>query len=71
MYRVGGKFAKLTKKINKLLLLVGVVGYEVKIVKKLSKNLKSSLPSVQEIEDELEKQEIVSGKQKIKTGTKA
>lgn len=43
---------------------IGVADYQAKILEKLPKDLKSSLPSVKEIEDELEKQEIMSGKQK-------
>ncbi len=37
---------------------IGVAGYEAQIVERLPKNLKSSLPTVEEIEAELEKQEI-------------
>jgi len=38
---------------------IGVAGYETKLVESLPKNLKSSLPSIKEIEAELEKQEIL------------
>lgn len=38
---------------------IGVAGYEAEIVEKLPKNLKSSLPTIEEIEAELEKIEIV------------
>lgn len=38
---------------------IGVAGYEAHIVKNLPKELKSSLPSVEELEAELEKKELV------------
>lgn len=38
---------------------IGVAGYETEIIKKLPKKLKSSLPTIEEIEAELEKQEIL------------
>jgi predicted nuclease of restriction endonuclease-like (RecB) superfamily len=41
---------------------IGVAEYETKLVASLPKNLKSSLPTIQEIEAELEKQEILKGK---------
>ncbi len=44
---------------------IGVASYQTKIVESLPKNLKGSLPSVKEIEEELEKQELLSAK-KIK-----
>jgi predicted nuclease of restriction endonuclease-like (RecB) superfamily len=39
---------------------IGVAGFETKIIKNLPKNLKSSLPTIEEIEAELEKKEILS-----------
>lgn len=39
---------------------IGVAGYETMIVESLPQNLKSSLPTVEEIEAELEKQEILT-----------
>lgn len=41
---------------------VGVSEYETEIINSLPKNLKGNLPSVQELEDELEKKEILSKK---------
>jgi predicted nuclease of restriction endonuclease-like (RecB) superfamily len=40
---------------------IGIAGYETKIVKNLPKNLKSSLPTIKEIEAELKKKEILAG----------
>lgn len=45
---------------------IGVAGYEAQIMSKLPKDIKSSLPSVEEIELELEKQEIIEGVKKRK-----
>ncbi|HVX00573.1 MAG TPA: DUF1016 domain-containing protein [Candidatus Babeliaceae bacterium] len=45
---------------------IGVAGYETEIMSKLPKDLKSSLPTIQEFEAELEKQEILA-KQKPKS----
>ena len=39
---------------------IGVADYEAKIIRNLPKNLKSSLPTIEEIEAEFEKQEILS-----------
>lgn len=39
---------------------IGVAAYETKLVESLPKNLKSSLPTIEEIEAELEKHEIIS-----------
>lgn len=39
---------------------IGIAGYEAEIMKKLPKELKSNLPTIAEIEAELEKNEIVS-----------
>jgi hypothetical protein len=39
---------------------IGIAGYETEITKRLPKELKSTLPSVEEIEAELEKSKIVS-----------
>jgi len=39
---------------------IGVASYEVQIMEKLPKELKGSLPTVEEIESELEKQEIIN-----------
>ena len=39
---------------------IGVAEYETAIMKKLPKNLKSKLPTVEEIEAEFEKEEILS-----------
>jgi len=46
---------------------IGVAGFETKIVKKLPKELKSSLPTIEEIEAELEKKKILT---KVKQGKK-
>ncbi len=40
---------------------IGIAGYETKITKSLPKNLRSSLPSIEEIEAELEKKDILTG----------
>ncbi|MCF7799832.1 PDDEXK nuclease domain-containing protein, partial [Candidatus Babeliales bacterium] len=45
---------------------MGVAGYQTEITKKLPKNLKSSLPTIQEIESEFEKQEFLAKKSKSK-----
>lgn len=45
---------------------IGVAGFETKIVKKLPKNLKSSLPTIEEIEAELEKKDLLSKSKKNK-----
>lgn len=50
---------------------IGVADYEAQIVAKLPKNLKSSLPSVEEIEAELEKQEIINKDQSLSTQKKS
>ena len=39
---------------------IGIAEYQTEILNKLPKELKSSLPSIEEIEAELEKQEILS-----------
>ena len=41
---------------------IGVADYEAKIIRNLPKNLKSSLPTIEEIEAEFEKREILSDK---------
>ncbi len=43
---------------------IGVAEYQTKLVKALPKGLKSSLPTIEEIEAELEKQELVQAKTK-------
>jgi predicted nuclease of restriction endonuclease-like (RecB) superfamily len=43
---------------------IGVAGYETALIAKLPKNLKSSLPTIEEIEAELEKSEITEIKSK-------
>lgn len=43
---------------------IGVAEYETEIIKKLPKELKRNLPTIEEIEAELEKNELVSNKQK-------
>lgn len=43
---------------------MGVAGYETALLEKLPKNLKSSLPSIEEIEAELEKSEALSAPKK-------
>jgi predicted nuclease of restriction endonuclease-like (RecB) superfamily len=45
---------------------IGVAGYETEIVKKLPKELKSSLPTIEEIEAEFEKQEMLAEVKKPK-----
>lgn len=45
---------------------IGVAGYETKIIKSLPKDLKSSLPTIEEIEAELEKRKFLSPK-KVKS----
>lgn len=45
---------------------IGVASYQTKIVESLPKDLKGSLPTVKEIEAELEKQELLSGKKSKK-----
>ena len=47
---------------------IGVAGYETKLVESLPKELKSSLPTVEEIEAEFEKNEIFVGKTKKRCG---
>lgn len=42
---------------------IGIAGYETTLIKNLPKNLKSSLPSIEEIEAELEKSEMTSHKE--------
>lgn len=49
---------------------IAVSSYEAKLVESLPKNLKSSLPTVAEIEAELEKQEWLSKKQSVKSKSK-
>ncbi len=45
---------------------IGVAEYQTEILKKLPKNLKSSLPTIEEIEAELEKQEsLIEGEQRF------
>jgi len=39
---------------------MGVAGYETEILKKLPKDLKSTLPTIEEIEAEFKKNEILS-----------
>lgn len=48
---------------------IGIAGYETKIIKNLPKNLKSSLPTIEEIEAGLEKKEILT-KSKVRTAKK-
>ena len=50
---------------------IGVASYQTKIVESLPKNLKGRLPTVQEIEAELEKQEVLSEKKPKKISKKA
>ncbi len=45
---------------------IGIAGYETEITKRLPKNLKSSLPSVEEIEAELEKDALFAKKKSRK-----
>lgn len=45
---------------------ISVAGYEAEITKRLPKELKSSLPTVQEIEAELAKHEVLEVKKKTK-----
>lgn len=50
---------------------IGIAGYEAEITKRLPKELKSTLPSVEEIEAELEKKKIINKQNtKIKTSQK-
>jgi predicted nuclease of restriction endonuclease-like (RecB) superfamily len=49
---------------------IGVADYETKIIKNLPKNLKSSLPTIKEIEAELEKKEILSKTKRKKINKK-
>jgi predicted nuclease of restriction endonuclease-like (RecB) superfamily len=49
---------------------IGVAEYETEIMKKLPKSLKSSLPTIEEIEAEFDKQKILAKKKPIKTATK-
>ena len=52
---------------------IGVASYETKLLESLPKNLKSSLPSVAQIEAELEKQEAlinIEKKKRVKMATK-
>ncbi len=39
---------------------IGIAEYQTEIIKKLPKNLKSSLPTIEEIEAELEKTEAIA-----------
>lgn len=49
---------------------IGVADYETKIIKNLPKNLKSSLPTIEEIEAELEKKELLTKAKQKKTTKK-
>ncbi len=49
---------------------IGVAGYETELVAKLPKDLKSNLPSIKEIETELEKQDILVKKKSNKRSIK-
>ena len=46
---------------------IGVAGYETEILKKLPKELKSNLPTIEEIETELEKNELIDTQEIKKT----
>ena len=50
---------------------IGVASYQTKIVESLPKNLKGSLPTVKEIEAELEKREVLAEKKPKKVRKKA
>ena len=50
---------------------IGVAGYEVEIMAKLPKEFKSSLPTIQEIEAEFEKQSVMREKVPAKTKKKS
>ena len=49
---------------------IGVAAYQTELMKKLPKELKSSLPTIKEIEAELEKAELLHQKKVVKKAAK-